>query len=45
LDDLITSVPMRLNSVYDPTEMLRLPASFPQGSVTSYMLHLIANGP
>ena len=45
LDDLITSVPMRLYSVNDPTEMLTLPASGPQGSTVSYWLHLKTNGP
>ena len=45
LDDLITSVPMRLYSVYDPTDMLTLPASGPEASSVSYMLHLNTNGP
>jgi hypothetical protein len=45
LDDLITSVPMRLYSVYDPTEMLALPESGPQDSSVLYMLHLKMYGP
>jgi hypothetical protein len=42
---LITSVPIRLCSVKDPTEVLTLPESGPQGSTLSYMLHLKTNGP
>ncbi len=45
LDDLITSVPMQLYSIYDPTEMLTLPLSGPEALRVSYMLHLKTNGP
>jgi hypothetical protein len=46
LDDLITpGGPMRLYSVYDPTEKLTLPESGPPTSSVSYMLHLNVYGP